>query len=79
MDKGSIHGSVPGVELVGLRSHNQNVDKNFKTLKYFFKHPIKNILTIRPLKTFLETISGSGRGWGGGPTRGHFPRARKGR
>ena len=54
----------PGGGGVGLRSHNQNVDKNFKTLKYFFKHPIKNILTIRPLKKFLEPMDWSGRGWG---------------
>ena len=39
---GSVHGSVTGV---GGRD-NQNVGHQIKTLKYFFKHPIKNILTI---------------------------------
>ena len=55
---GSVHGSVTG----GGGHPYQNVGHEIKTLKYFFKHPIKNILTIRHLKTFLETISGSGRG-----------------
>ena len=51
--------------------------KNFKTLKYFFKHPIKNILTIWRLKKFLHGPVGlvGVRSEGGGPTCGHFPKS----
>ena len=55
-------------------THNQNVGKYFKTLKYFFEHPIKNVLTLLTSQKILGTDDSNVRTGLGWQSRSHFPR-----